>query len=119
MRSNHGLDFSRAPFLVIWETTRACELACKHCRAEADVHRHPRELSTMEAMKLLTTVRRFGRIVVVLSGGDPAQRPDLVDLVTHAARLGLRVALTPATTARVTPALLRCLKNAGLARITV
>jgi radical SAM protein with 4Fe4S-binding SPASM domain len=73
----------------------------------------------MEAMKLLNTVRRFGRIVVVLSGGDPAQRPDLVDLVTHAARLGLRVALTPATTARVTPALLRRLKSAGLARIAV
>ncbi len=114
-----GLDFSRAPFLVIWETTKACELACKHCRAEAVIHRHPRELSTMEAMGLLNTVRRFGRIVVVLSGGDPAQRPDLVDLVTHAARLGLRVALTPATTARVTPALLRRLKNAGLARIAV
>jgi radical SAM protein with 4Fe4S-binding SPASM domain len=73
----------------------------------------------MEAMGLLNTVRRFGRIVVVLSGGDPAQRADLVDLVTHAARLGLRVALTPATTARVTPALLRRLKTAGLARIAV
>jgi radical SAM protein with 4Fe4S-binding SPASM domain len=73
----------------------------------------------MEAMGLLKTVRRFGRIVVVLSGGDPAQRPDLVDLVTQGARLGLRMALTPATTARVTPALVRRLKKAGLGRIAV
>jgi AdoMet-dependent heme synthase len=41
-------DFNRAPFLVIWEVTRACALACVHCRADA-LHRHdPRELTTDE-----------------------------------------------------------------------
>ena len=29
------LDYDRAPFLAIWETTQACDLACKHCRASA------------------------------------------------------------------------------------
>ena len=27
-------DLSTRPFLVIWETTHACDLACRHCRAE-------------------------------------------------------------------------------------
>ena len=46
-------DFAEAPFLVIWETTQACDLACKHCRAEAQPLRHPDELTTAEAKKLL------------------------------------------------------------------
>ncbi|HEX6629843.1 MAG TPA: hypothetical protein VF048_02080, partial [Gemmatimonadaceae bacterium] len=41
-----GLDFDRSPFLVIWETTRACDLACLHCRASAHPLRHPDELTT-------------------------------------------------------------------------
>ena len=35
-------DFNRAPFLVIWEVTRACALACVHCRADAIHRRDPR-----------------------------------------------------------------------------
>ncbi|MBM3748777.1 MAG: radical SAM/SPASM domain-containing protein, partial [Acidobacteria bacterium] len=38
-------DFGEAPFLVIWEVTRACDLACVHCRASADPLRHPQELT--------------------------------------------------------------------------
>jgi radical SAM protein len=112
-------DFSKAPFLVIWETTRACDLACKHCRAEAILDRNPLELTTDEAKRLMDEVRRFGRIVFVLSGGDPVRRPDLVELVEHGAGLGLRMGLTPATTPRMTPELLAELKRAGLARVAV
>ncbi|NIT86840.1 MAG: radical SAM/SPASM domain-containing protein, partial [Gemmatimonadetes bacterium] len=54
-----------APFLVIWETTQACDLACKHCRAEAQPDRHPDELTTSEAKKLLADVRRFGPVIFV------------------------------------------------------
>ena len=35
------VDFDRAPFVVIWETTQACDLACRHCRACADPERDP------------------------------------------------------------------------------
>jgi AdoMet-dependent heme synthase len=34
-----NIDFDQSPFLVIWETTQACDLACKHCRAEAQPNR--------------------------------------------------------------------------------
>ena len=47
------IDFNRAPFLVIWEVTRACALACVHCRADAIARRDPRELSTGEGFALL------------------------------------------------------------------
>lgn len=112
-------DFDRAPFLVIWETTRACDLACRHCRAEAIPEPEPGELTTTEGRRLLDDVRRFGPIVFVFSGGDCLKRADLVELVEHGASLGLRMAATPAATPLATPALLRRLAGAGLARLAV
>jgi radical SAM protein len=112
-------DFDRAPFLVIWETTQACDLACLHCRAEARPCRDQRELSTEEARRLIDAVRTFGPIVFVFSGGDCLKRPDIVELVAHASRAGLRVGATPATTALCSPEMIRALRDAGLARLAV
>ena len=33
--------FDDAPFMVFWETTQACDLVCKHCRADARPARDP------------------------------------------------------------------------------
>ncbi|MFV1988908.1 MAG: radical SAM protein [Gemmatimonadota bacterium] len=104
---------------MIWETTRACDLACKHCRAEARPERDPRELTTAEAKRLMDDVRRFGTRVFVFSGGDVFKRPDVVDLVAHGAAIGLRLAITPATTPLATPGLLERLRDAGLSRVAV
>ena len=112
-------DFSQSPWIVIWETTRACDLACKHCRAEAIPHRNPLELSTAEAKKLLEDVRRFGRVLFVFTGGDALKRDDIFELTEYGAKLGLRMAMTPTVSPRVTPETLRRLKEAGLARISV
>ncbi len=119
MRSEGGERFGQAPFLVIWETTQACDLACKHCRAEAQPDRHPDELTTSEAKSLLEDVRRFGPIVFVSSGGDALKRPDLEELVQYGDGLGLRMAATPAATPRATEERIRALKSAGLARLAV
>lgn len=112
-------DFSRSPFVVIWETTRACALACRHCRAEAVKFRHPDELSTEEAKAMLRKVREFGPVVFVLSGGDCLQRDDVYDLIEFGFRLGLRMAATPATTERATTESLLRLKAAGISRLAV
>jgi len=114
-----AVDFDQAPFLVIWETTQACDLACLHCRAAAHPTRDDRELSTLEAMGMMNRIRRFGRPLFVLTGGDPAKRPDLVELVRHGARIGLRMGLTPSGTPLVTPDLIRELRDAGLSRLAV
>src|SRR5579864_7776226 len=98
-------DFNQAPFLVIWEVTRACALACVHCRADAIPCRDPRELTTEEGCRLIDQVRAFGARppLLVLTGGDPMRRSDLAELVRHAADVGLTVALTPSGTALATP----------------
>ena len=111
--------FGEAPFIVFWETTQACDLVCRHCRADARPERDPEELTFAEGVRLLDEVRAMGCPLVVLTGGDPAKRPDLVDLVGHASAIGLRVALTPSATPLVTPALLYRLAEAGLTRIAV
>jgi radical SAM protein len=116
---HRGANFDEVPFIVFWETTQACDLVCKHCRANARPERDPGELTFAEGIRLLDDVRGMGCPLVVLTGGDPAKRPDLVDLVRHGSRIGLRVALTPSATPLVTPALLHRLARAGLTRLAV
>ena len=118
-RAPYFPDFDQAPFLVIWETTQACDLACKHCRAEAQPNRHPDELTTEEAKKLLEDIRRFGPIIFVFSGGDALKRPDIVELTAYGAKLGLRMAITPATTPLCTREKLEELYAAGMSRLAV
>jgi radical SAM protein len=93
-----AVDFSRAPFLVIWETTQACALACRHCRASARPWRDPLELTTGEGLRLVDSVADMGTPILVFSGGDPMSRPDLMELIAHAKRRGLRAATIPAAT---------------------
>jgi MoaA/NifB/PqqE/SkfB family radical SAM enzyme len=116
-----AVDFDRAPFLVVWEVTRACALACIHCRADAIARRDPRELTTAEGFDLIEQVRSFGAPppLLVLTGGDPMWRKDLADLVGRATAAGLTVALTPSGTAMATRKRLEELKAAGLSRVAV
>src|SRR5512138_3149089 len=95
-------DFDLAPFVVIWEMTQACDLACLHCRASAQPYRDDRELTTDEAKKLMDTIRAMGPPLFVLTGGDPLKRPDTVSLVEYGTSIGLRVALTPSGTPLMT-----------------
>ena len=46
-------DLTKKPFIAIWEVTRACALVCKHCRAEAQPHAAPGQLSTEQGKNLL------------------------------------------------------------------
>jgi radical SAM protein len=118
-RRRTTLDFEDHPLLAIWETTQACDLACAHCRACATPHLDPRELTTAQGKRLLGAFAAMGTPLCVLTGGDPAKRPDLVELVEHGARLGLTMALTPSGTPLMTRELLAALKAAGLARVAV
>ena len=113
------MDFASAPFLVIWEVTRACDLACKHCRAEAVTFRNKLELTTDEAKRLMDDVRRFGRPLFVITGGDPLKRPDIIELVAYGSSIGLRMAMTPSGTPLMTESILQELKDAGLSRLAV
>ncbi|HEU0115676.1 MAG TPA: radical SAM protein, partial [Thermomicrobiales bacterium] len=113
-------DFSRQPFVLAWELTRACNLACVHCRAEAQLRRHAGELTTAEAKALIDDIARFDEPpTLILTGGDPMRRPDLIDLIAHATARGIRATLTPAGTPLASHARLEAARDAGLRRIAV
>lgn len=114
-------EFDRRPHLVFWETTRACRLACRHCRAEALEERDPEELNLEEAESLLRDVRAFGppAPILVLTGGDLLMRPDALDLVRMAADLGLRVAAAPSVTPLLDGQRLGQLVDAGVKAISL
>jgi len=111
------VDFSQTPFTVAWEVTRACAYACIHCRAEAQPKRDPRELTTEEGCRLIDELVEVGRPILIVTGGDPMMRPDLMELIRYASGRGLRVALSPTATKLVTPERLLEASEAGVARI--
>jgi len=114
-------DADVRPFIVIWEVTRACQLVCTHCRADAIRTRNPLELSTDEGRTLLDDLASFGtpRPLVVLTGGDPFERPDLPELVAHGTKIGLSMALSPSVTDRLTRPVLAELHDAGAKAISL
>jgi len=114
-------DVSERPFIVIWEVTRACQLVCTHCRADAIRARNPFELTTADGCKLLDDLASFGspRPLVVLTGGDPFERPDLPELVAHGTRIGLSMALSPSVTDRLTRSVLVELHAAGAKAVSL
>ncbi|MFC4405935.1 TIGR04053 family radical SAM/SPASM domain-containing protein [Haloarchaeobius iranensis] len=114
------VDTDERPFVLVWELTQACELACEHCRADAQPRRHPDELTTTEGRQLLDEARGFadGQIVV-LSGGDPLARDDAVDLVDYGTEQGLRMTMTPSGTSSLTRDRLDDLADAGLRRLAL
>lgn len=109
--------FDQAPMMIYWESTQACDLACIHCRAEAVPHRSSLELSTDEAKALFRQIAEFGGHMpphLVITGGDPLQRPDLYELIEYAVNLGVQVSVTPAGTAKLTTDVVKQLKAAGV-----
>lgn len=110
-------DYSLRPFLVIWETTRACDLACIHCRASAQPLRDPDELNLEEGRRLIQQVWDMGTRLLILSGGDCLKRPDLHELTRDAKSLGLRVGAIPAVSPLLRYETLEKFKQSGLDQI--
>ncbi len=111
--------YDQAPLITIWELTRACDLTCTHCRADAVKQRDPYELGTNEGMRLLYDIREMGGTVVVFTGGDPLKRPDVFDLVRYGTSLGLQMTMTPSATPLLTEEAVLRLKQAGLKRLAL
>ncbi len=113
-------DFPHSPLLVFWELTRACDLACQHCRACAQPKRHLNELDTEKSLALIDSLCEFPKPpMLILTGGDPLKREDLTTLVRHAVQRDLRVALTPSATPLLTHDALARLKDIGLSAVAL
>ncbi len=108
-------DVNTRPFMIIWETTHACDLACRHCRAEAIAEHDPLTLNFEDAKRLLDQVESFGRPrpIFIFTGGDPFKRADLFDLLAYGNQLGLVMAVSPSGTPLLNEANLRRIKENG------
>ena len=109
------------PFMIIWETTQACDLACRHCRAEAQPDLHPDSLKFDEAKTLLEQAQSFGKPspIFIFTGGDPFKRTDIFDLVSYATDIGLAAAVSPSGTPLLNKENLLKLKESGAKAISL
>ena len=69
--------------LVFWETTKACNLTCRHCRAVPQKRLGPSELTMSQALDVIDGIAKVAKPVMVLSGGEPLFRPDLFDIAEY------------------------------------
>jgi radical SAM protein len=116
-----AFTFARTPLRVYWELTRACDLACRHCRAEARPAREPEELTTGECRAVLADLAAAGPPAprVIFTGGDPLKRPDLLELVREAVALGLGASVAPSATTALTGDAVRALRQAGVSAMSL
>ena len=110
-------DLNQTPLVVIWEVTRACDLACFHCPVSAKSGRNPLELTTLEGKRLIDDIAQLDPPSFIFTGGDPLKRHDIYELVEYAAGKYLQPAMTPGATPLLNGDSLMHLKRAGLKRL--
>jgi len=119
MHNPQQIDFNHSPFVVIWEMTRACDLACVHCRAAAQSRRSQFELTSEEGFRLLDQAAELQPKVFVITGGDPLKRDDLYDMIAYAKSVGLEPSVTPSATPLLTPEAIAKMKERGVKRLAI
>jgi heme b synthase len=104
--------------MVAWEVTRSCNLACVHCRASSLYGPYPGEFGTERCLSLLDEIAAAGGPVVILTGGEPLLRGDILEIAAYGAAKGLRMALATNGTL-VTEEIARRIKESGILRVSV
>lgn len=113
------MEIANRARIVMWELTRACKLSCLHCPSGAQHRRSPLELSTYEAYKTIDQIVALGPEELIITGGDPLERPDIYELVNYAHRRGIQATLTVSATQTLTGATITKLRGHGLTRLAV
>ncbi|MCL1976601.1 MAG: radical SAM protein [Candidatus Bathyarchaeota archaeon] len=107
-----------APRVVAWESTRACNYACSHCRATAQKQPDPNQLTTQEALHMVDQIAAICKPVFIISGGDPLQRKDVFEVASYASKLGFRVVMSPSGS-DLTQKTIDQMKQAGICMISL
>lgn len=109
----------RPPLVVAWEVTRACPLACRHCRATAQHAAHPAELTHVEGLTFMADLAcAFPGAVLILTGGEPLTRPDALELAEAGSVLGLQMALSVDVGRLLTRETCLQIRRAGVRRVS-
>jgi len=115
------LDFDKRPILLFWESTHACLLACKHCRADAMPFPAPGELTRDEGFSLIDSLTAFGRPypVLIMTGGDVLMRPDVFELIDYANQRGVSIGLAPSVTTHLTDENIQRIRQLGVKVVSI
>ncbi|MDM7275583.1 MAG: TIGR04053 family radical SAM/SPASM domain-containing protein [Thermoprotei archaeon] len=121
MEGFRSWPYDEKPLLVFWESTRACQLACIHCRAEAILNPLPGELSNGEALRLIDEIVSFSepRPILIITGGDPLMRRDIWDLLSYAASLRLKTSLAPSVTPLLNDKSIKMISDIGVSAVSI
>lgn len=77
--------------VVVWNATKTCNLECVHCYADAEIRKFNGELTTAEAETMIRDLAAMKVPALLISGGEPFVRPDILDLAEYTMSLGVRV----------------------------
>jgi AdoMet-dependent heme synthase len=117
MKTN--FDVNKNPFIAIWETTQACDVACLDYGDWIQPDADPLELSTHEAEQLIDEVAELSPPIFVMTGADPLKRADIYELIRYAAIRELHPVLVLPATPLLTRDAIAELKHAGLSRLVL
>ncbi len=112
LNRRHTDNAGRPGPVLVWNITRACNLNCLHCYAEAGVAPAGDELSTREAEELINDLAAFKVPVLLFSGGEPMLRRDILHLIKFAAMKGIRPVISTNGTL-LTESVIHGIKQAG------
>jgi radical SAM protein with 4Fe4S-binding SPASM domain len=104
------------PRVIAFEVTRRCRYQCKHCRANAGPQGQT-ELTTQQCKKIISSLARFAKPMLIFTGGEPMERPDIFELISYAKMRGLRVVMATCGYLLDEAALIK-LKKAGVSALS-
>ena len=80
--------------VVVWNSTKTCNLKCRHCYMSSDSKKYQNELTTEEAKRFIDDLADFHVPVLLFSGGEPLIRQDFFELAEYAQQKGVRPTLS-------------------------
>ena len=104
--------------LVAWELTGSCNLFCAHCRGSATSDSCENELTPKECFHLIDQILEVGQPIIILTGGEPLVRPDVMEIAAYAVSRGLRVVMGTNGTL-ITEEIARKLKEIPVSRLGI
>ena len=104
--------------VVVWNSTRTCNLKCRHCYMNSDAKKYLNELSTQEAKKFIDDLAEFKVPVLLFSGGEPLIRQDFFELAEYAAKKNVRPTLSTNGTL-ITKEVAEKIKNIGVGYVGI
>ena len=116
-KARNGVREGMGP-VVVWNSTRTCNLKCRHCYMSSDAKKYQNELTTAEAKQFIDDLADFNVPVLLFSGGEPLIRSDFFELADYAAKKGVRPTLSTNGTL-ITPEVARKIKDIGVGYVGI